>query len=78
MPLLPKRFSKEFGSMSLSNNSKKSKGFGRLGSFYQVFKIRKLHFSQHILEFNFFTNSSQPYQLARFYWNFKLEVFLTK
>ena len=37
-----------------------------MGSFYQAFEITKLHFGQYILEFNFFTNSSQLYKLANF------------
>ena len=37
-----------------------------VGSFYQDFKIIKLHFGQYILELNFFTSSSQLCQLANF------------
>ena len=59
MPLLPKRYSRKFSPVSPKRSVE------GVGSFYQASEIT-LHFGQYILEFSFFTNSSQLYKLANF------------
>lgn len=74
MPLLPKIF--QGIQFNVPNDSKTPKALEGMGSFYQAFKITKLHFCQHILEVNSFHQFTSALLIKKLYWNFHWKSFL--